>query len=70
MATRRITVEELDDLLVVLEDENFVPGPQDIKLLSFCVQLVRSTLVVPGATDQLDFDDGPEELPAPQGDDW
>lgn len=71
MASRRITVQELDELLVVLQDrENYELGPLDRRLCSYCVQLVRATLVVPVANPTFDLeDDDANELdrPAPQG---
>lgn len=63
MPTRRITVEELDELLVVLQDEdNWAIGPLDRRMLSFCVQLVRSTLVTPEANPVFDLDTTEEHI--------
>jgi hypothetical protein len=63
MASRLITVQELDDLLVVLQDsESWDVGPQDRKLASYCVQLVRATLVVPSETPVFDLDVVEEQI--------
>jgi hypothetical protein len=54
--TKQITVAELDELLIVLQDDNFVPGPQDRELLSFLVQVVRHGMIDPEANDVFDLE--------------